>query len=298
MRESLRGYALGVMSLAEKSDKQVQVIDELRSFCQVLRSQELLAEIISDPSIPSRKRQAILAELLSSRVDGLVLQLIEAFVGTENPRAISDSIFDLSRMLSGEGDIRLDGGFTTSGRATGFAQALLESLESNRDLEQVEEELFRFARIVEANVVIRKVLSGIGSDSQQRAELATALLSGESHVFTLEIVVFVARTDRLRDIVQFLDETVVRAAQIRERKIAKVRSATELTKAQVEQLSAALERVLGSKVEVRTSVDPSLIGGVVAVVGDTVFDGSVRNKIEQLRVRLGLPATVKSRERI
>lgn len=297
MRESLRGYALGVMYLADKSGKRDQIVREANSFAAILGSQEMLAEVISDPSVPPRKRQAILGQVLSGKVDDLLIRLLEVFVGTENPRSVVSSIVELSRVLSHESELVLDGGFATTGRVSGYAQALLESLEGTADLEQVEEELYRFARIVESNTRIRRVLSGIGSDASQRAALASDLLSGKSHELTQKIAVLAASVDRLRDFVEVVDDVVARAAKIRDRRIAKVDSAKELTPDQIAQISAALARVVGSDVEVRTNVDPSLIGGVVAVVGDTVFDGSVRNRIEQLRIRLGLPATVKSRER-
>lgn len=298
MRESLRGYALGVLYLASQSGKSAQIKDELDAFGRLLGSQELLADVISDPSISSRKRQAILDDLLSSKVDPLVVRLLATFVGTENPRSVVESIFQLTRMLRGDDGVQIDGGMATSGRIAGFSQALLESLDGKPDIAQVEDELFRFARTIETNSRLRRVLSGIGSDSIQRRGIVADLLSTKSHPVTLEIALFAAASDRLRDFVEVLDAIVARAAEIRNRKVANVRSAIELSPSQIDQISQALTRATGTEVEMRTSVDPSLIGGVVAVVGDTIFDGSIRNRIEQLRVRLGLPATVKSRERI
>ncbi len=297
MRESLRGYAQGILYLASRAGRQDQVVDELREFNNLLVSQEMLAEVISDPSVPAKKRQAILGDLLVSKVDPLVIRLLQSFVGTEEPRSVLDAVGELIRLTSGEEIPTLDGGFATVGRIAGYSQALLESIDGTGGLEQVEGELFRFARIVEFDLRLRRVLSGVGSDSRQRKLLVTALLSGKADEITLKIAEFAASTDRLRDFVEVLDSVVARAAMLRHRKVAVVQSATELTAAQMDQISAALSRAVGSDVEMRTSVNPSLVGGVVAVVGDTVFDGSVRRRIEQLRVRLGLPATVKSRER-
>ncbi len=297
MRESLRGYAQGILYLAKSAGKDGQVIEELRAFHRLLATQEMLAEVISDPSVPPKKRQAILGDLLASKVDALVIRLLQALVGTEEPRSVLDSIAELVRLTSGEEVMDLDGGFATTGRIAGYSQALLESLDGTPDLELVEAQLFSFSRIVENDPRLRKVLSGIGSEPQQRKSLVTALLSGKSHAITLQIAEFAASTDRLRDFVEVLDSVVERAARLRHRKVAVVQSATELTQAQMDQISEALSRAVGSEVEMRASVNPSLVGGVVAVVGDTVFDGSVRRRIEQLRVRLGLPATVKSRER-
>lgn len=297
MIESLRGYALGILYLAGRSDRQNQVIEELKSFNTILDSQVMLADVVSDPSIPPRKRQAILGDLIAPKVDPLVVRLLQAIIGTENPSAIVDCVADLVRLTSGDTISTLDGGFATTGRISGYSQALLESIDGTGDLELVEGELFSFARIVESNLRIRRVLSGIGSESAQRKSLVTSLLTGKCHEITLRIAEFAASIDRLRDFVEVLDSVVGRAAELRHRKVAMVQSATELTQDQIDQISDALSRAVGAEVEMRTSVDPSLVGGVVAVVGDTVFDGSVRTRIEQLRVRLGLSATVKSRER-
>lgn len=297
MRESLRGYAQGILYLAGRSDRYNQVVEELKSFNTILDSQVMLADVISDPSIPPRKRQAILGDLLATKVDPLVVRLLQAIIGTENPSAIVDCVADLARLISGDQILTLDGGFATTGRIAGYSQALLESIDGTGDLELVEGELFSFARIVESNLRIRRVLSGVGSESVQRKSLVTSLLKGKCHEITLMIAEFAASIDRLRDFVEVLDSTVAHAAELRFRKVAMVQSATELTQDQIDQISTALSRAVGAEVEMRTSIDPSLVGGVVAVVGDTVFDGSVRTRIEQLRVRLGLSATVKSRER-
>jgi F-type H+-transporting ATPase subunit delta len=65
-----------------------------------------------------------------------------------------------------------------------------------------------------------------------------------------------------------------------------VRSATPLSGAQQERVRAALARSVGHDVELAVEVDGSLIGGLVAQVGDRVFDGSLRTQLRQLRARL------------
>lgn len=297
MRESLRGYALGIFYLAHEADEKRRIVDELASFGRLLKTQPNLAEVITDTSLTPRKRQAILGELLFSKVDPLTSHLLQAVVGTESSRLVLDSIADLVAMAASEDSGELTGGFSSSGRIDGYAQALLESISDMSALAKVEEELFDFARIVESNLSVRRVLSGIGSDARQRVGLTSALVLGKMSNIAYAIAVFAASADRIRDFVEVMDSVVNRAAEIRSRRIADVRSATELSQDQIAQISAALAKAVGSEVEMRTSVDPSLVGGVVAVVGDTVFDGSVRNKLEQLRVRLGLPATANSRER-
>ena len=73
------------------------------------------------------------------------------------------------------------------------------------------------------------------------------------------------------------------AAASRNRRMAEIRSAIPLEPATVERLAAALGRATGSTVEVKTVVDPTVVGGIVARVGDTVIDGSVASKLDSLR---------------
>ena len=67
---------------------------------------------------------------------------------------------------------------------------------------------------------------------------------------------------------------------------AEITSATELTEPQVARLTAALEKLTGRKISLTHRVDASLVGGVVTRIGDTVYDGSVRTRIDELRQSL------------
>jgi F-type H+-transporting ATPase subunit delta len=62
-----------------------------------------------------------------------------------------------------------------------------------------------------------------------------------------------------------------------------VRSTVELTEEQRERLAQAIEKATGKKVEVKVIIDPTILGGVVTTIGDTVIDGSVRTRLEQLK---------------
>jgi F-type H+-transporting ATPase subunit delta len=68
---------------------------------------------------------------------------------------------------------------------------------------------------------------------------------------------------------------------------ADVRSAHELTAAQRANLEVQVAKLSGRKAKLKFSTDPALIAGVVARVGSTVYDGSVRGQLERLRTRLG-----------
>ena len=68
-----------------------------------------------------------------------------------------------------------------------------------------------------------------------------------------------------------------------DREVAEVRSAIELSEDQKQRLAAALEASTGKKVELKVIIDPTVLGGLVAQVGDTVIDGSIKTRLQQLK---------------
>ncbi|HEV3475166.1 MAG TPA: ATP synthase F1 subunit delta, partial [Actinomycetota bacterium] len=89
-----------------------------------------------------------------------------------------------------------------------------------------------------------------------------------------------------RQLTAIVDDLVALAAERRRSVVAEVRTAVELTDEHRRSLAEALERATGKKVELKAIVDPSVIGGVVARVGDQVIDGSIRRRLELARDRM------------
>ena len=88
---------------------------------------------------------------------------------------------------------------------------------------------------------------------------------------------------RARDLPAIIDRFVELTARQGQRSVAEVRSAIELTDDQRARLAEALSSAIGGAVEVKVIVDPSVLGGIVTQIGDTVIDGSVRHRLSQLR---------------
>jgi F-type H+-transporting ATPase subunit delta len=93
----------------------------------------------------------------------------------------------------------------------------------------------------------------------------------------------VVGTGRARELPAIITELVKLSANEAKKEVAEVRSAVDLTDDQKQRLAAALESATGKKVELKVIVDPSVLGGIVAQVGDTVIDGSVRTSLAQLK---------------
>jgi F-type H+-transporting ATPase subunit delta len=103
---------------------------------------------------------------------------------------------------------------------------------------------------------------------------------------TISILGFLVEQGKARELAAIVDELVALAAERRRAAVAEVRTAVELTEEHRKSLTRALERATGKKVELKVIVDPSVIGGVVARIGDQVIDGSIRRRLELARDRM------------
>ena len=171
-------------------------------------------------------------------------------------------------------------------RVEGYAAAIFEVARAEGSLEDVEDELFRFARVFEGNDELRDTLTNQELPPEKRQAIVEDLLDQRSSSLTKSLVSFVVGAGRARELPDIVDRMVERAAAEREHEVAEVRSAIPLDDQHKQRLAEALSQNLGKQVEVKVIVDPSILGGIIARVGDTVIDGSVRRRLDQLRETL------------
>ena len=171
------------------------------------------------------------------------------------------------------------------GRIDGYARALFEVARAEGTLDEVEDELFRFARTYESNEALRETLTDEMVPAATRQAVVEDLL-GKATPTTVQLVSMVVGSGRGRDLPAIIDSLVQRASASKNLEVAEVRSAVPLTDDQQDRLKAALTNATGKQVNLKVVVDPSVLGGIVATVGDTVIDGSVRTRVEQLKSRL------------
>lgn len=164
-----------------------------------------------------------------------------------------------------------------------YAKALLGVARAEDRLDQVVDDLFRFARVFEQSEELRDALTDRLVPVARRQAIVEDLLVGKASDTTANIVSFVIGAGRARELPDIADRMVAIAAQERAKEVAEVRSAIPLTDEQVQRLASNLSRATGKDVDVRVVIDPSVMGGLVATVGDTVIDGTVRRRLDQLR---------------
>jgi F-type H+-transporting ATPase subunit delta len=167
-----------------------------------------------------------------------------------------------------------------------YARALLDIVSAEGHLDDVEDELFRFARIIEGNDDLRMTLANPGLPLDARAAIVDELLESRALPTTKAIATFIVGAGRGHDLPAIVDKFVELAALTREHAVAEVRSAVALDDSQRRRIEEALGRATGKHVEVKVIVDESVLGGIVATIGDTVIDGTVRHRLDQLKEQI------------
>jgi F-type H+-transporting ATPase subunit delta len=169
-------------------------------------------------------------------------------------------------------------------RIDAYAQAILGIVSAEGFLEGAEDELFRFARTFEGNDSLRMALSDPSIPADRRMAVVEELLGGgKSLIVSRAIAAFLVGVGRASELPEIVDRFVALAAETRSHEVAEVRSAVALDADQISRLADALGRATGKRVEVKVVVDPEVMGGLVARVGDTVIDGTIRHRLDQLK---------------
>jgi F-type H+-transporting ATPase subunit delta len=171
-------------------------------------------------------------------------------------------------------------------RVEAYANALLEVSRAEGHLADIQDELFRFARTFEGSDELRTALTDPALPRERRIAVVEDLLGGKALQTSAALATFIVASGRAGELPAIVDRFVELAAAEQRRAVAEVRSAIALTPEQTDRLREALNRATGKDVEVKVVVDPSVLGGIVARVGDLVIDGSVRHRLEQLREQI------------
>lgn len=139
---------------------------------------------------------------------------------------------------------------------------------------------------MESSAELREALADPRLPAERKEAVIGDLLEDKASPLTRALVALVVGLGRAKELPEIADRLVERAAAERNRAVAEVRSAVPLDQKVLNRLAKGLSKATGKQVEVKLVVDPSVIGGVVARVGNTVIDGSVRHRLESLRERM------------
>lgn len=168
-------------------------------------------------------------------------------------------------------------------RIKGYASGIFEIARAEGVLERVEDELFTIARALDGSGELRASLTDPQLPLDKKGAIVGDLLEGRAHPLTVGLVHLIVIQGRASELSAIARSVVEAAAAARDKALAEVRSAVPLDEETVRRLAEALGHATGRNVEIRVVVDESVIGGLVAQVGDTVIDGSLARRVDSLR---------------
>ena len=238
--------------------------NELFAVVGLLDSQHALRRALSDPGKPAAEKAAVAGALLhgkvTERTEALVVAAVEGHWAS--PGDMVDAIEELA------------------------VSAMVLAADADGSLDDLEDELFRFNRVVSAQPDLRAALADPGLPDDRKHDLLAALLGGKVNAVTLALITQVVEHPRGRPLGLALDMCADIAARRREQLIAVVRSAVELSAAQRRRLAETLSASYGHKIHLNVVLDPSVVGGMSVQIGDELIDGTAATRLAEVRRKL------------
>jgi F-type H+-transporting ATPase subunit delta len=266
LRERLRSELSGRGS-ADQPDRPAALAElagELHQVSRLLEAQPRLRRALGDPSTATERRTGFARNLLGGKISDAALNLVAQAVSLRwsNP-------WDLTDALSIVGD-----------------ELLLNSAQRAGQLDNIEDELFRFGRILRAQDGLRGLLDEQSVPAERRIALLNDVVGDKVDAVTLALLDQAVRSGRKRTIELAIDDLLERTAEVRGQSVADVSTAVALTDEQEQRLGAALSRWYDRTITVRTLIDPSVQGGLVVRIGNDIIDGSVAHRLAVVRAEL------------
>ena len=260
---------------------------DLSSIEQTVLGRSELRGVLTDTSIAGGVRGQVLRDLLAGKVDDATLEIAVyaaiAVPAQDVPHALAELAFAANELReTGSFSLANLGLLAARRRVAGFADALLDGVDTG-SFARVEEELFRWARTIEGNLELRRLLLDRDAALESRVSTVDALLSGKVSPTTLALCQFVIEGGRPRDVVGTLDFLVDYVAQARDWRVARVHTARPLDEASRAQLIGSLGALTGKDVELQIAEQPDLLGGVLVEIGDLRLDATTRGRLGALR---------------
>lgn len=247
--------------LSSSSAKDAAIISsDLFAVVVALDSSLSLRRALTDPSRDAQDKGALAHSLFGGKLSAKAMGIVDALVVAKwsTPRDLAD----VAEWLAVS------------------AQAF--AAEQENALDRLEEELFRFSRIMNANPELRSFLSpSSNSSAEGKAGVVQALLAGKATVQTIELIAHLVSSPRGRNIESGLNEFAQAASDRRNQVIAHVRTAKELTNSQLEKLTKSLSAQVGRNVRINVEVDSAVLGGVSIRFADELIDGSLASRLAQ-----------------
>ncbi|MET8685809.1 F0F1 ATP synthase subunit delta [Streptomyces sp. NPDC004732] len=236
-----------------------QLADELAAVTALFGREVSLRRVLTDPAQSGEAKAELAGRLLAGQVGGVTADLVAGMVRSRwsQSRDLVDALEELANLAD----------------VTGAQKA--------GALDNVEDELFRFGRIVSSSTELRAALTDRAATGTAKSELLRSLLGGRADDVTERLVERLVTAPRGRSLEDGLESLSKLAADRRNRMVAVVTSAVPLSDRQKQRLGDALAKVYGRPMHLNLDVDPEVLGGITVQVGDEVINGSIADRIEE-----------------
>ncbi|MFG2295617.1 F0F1 ATP synthase subunit delta [Streptomyces sp. NPDC048603] len=237
---------------------------ELAAVTALLDREVSLRRVLTDPAQAGEAKAELANRLLGSQVGGETLDLVTGMVRSRwsQSRDLVDSLEELA-----------DTADLTAAQGAGT-------------LDDVEDELFRFGRILASNTELRAALTDKAASGTAKGELLRSLLGGKANATTERLVARLVTQPRGRSLEAGLESLSKLAAERRNRVVATVTTAVPLSDVQKQRLGAVLAKLYGREMHLNLDVDPEVLGGITVRVGDEVIDGSIAERLAEASRRM------------
>ncbi|MDP9118172.1 MAG: F0F1 ATP synthase subunit delta [Actinomycetota bacterium] len=253
-----------VTSRFSTADGLTGLAGELYQVVDLLVREPQLRRKLADPTTDAQRRADLAATLLGGKVVASTAQLVREAVALR-----WSSPWDLLDALEIVAD-----------------EALFEAAVTAGVVDEVEDQLFRFGRVLDAQPRLSTLLDDATASSERRSALVHELLVDKVHPLTSALLEHAVTSQRKRSITHTIDDLLELGAKRRARSMARVVCAVELTREQQTRLAAALSDLYGRPISIRSAVDPAVRGGLVIRVGDEVIDGSIATRLASARATM------------
>jgi F-type H+-transporting ATPase subunit delta len=247
-----------------RGDTLLALADELFAVAHLLEGQPSLRRAMSDASARPDDRGGLVRRLLGAQISPTALTVVEAVARQRWSRPLD--LVEATETLA--------------------VEAALDAAEARAELDSVEDELFRFGRIIAGDDDLLRILGDRNAPREGKAALLDRLLTGKVSPVTERLVrnsLTSPNVHNAENVVERLSEV---AARRRGMSVAHVTSAVALTAVQERRLAEVLERLYGRSIGLQVQVDPAVLGGLVIRVGDEIIDGSIAHRLEAAGRRL------------
>jgi F-type H+-transporting ATPase subunit delta len=267
-RESLRTLVAEFDRLADglDADGLTKLADELGSVVTLLVAETSLNKHLAEPTDDPAPKIRLVESLLAGKVGEQTLDILKIAVSQRwsTEANLIDAVEHIARV------------------------ALLKRAETAGEIDDVEEQLFRFGRLLDAEPRLAGLLSDYTAPADGRIALLDKILDRDSGSNDTAAALLRQTIGQLRG--ERADEAVIDLAELavarRGEVVAHVSAPAELSDAQRTRLTEVLTRIYGHPVSVQLDVDPDVLGGLSIAVGDEVIDGSIASRLSAAETQL------------